>query len=150
MFNFRKNGKLKIIIASALFAMLMCGCSNNYDLEQQRDTLNSEIQTLQKETENLKQERDQLQKIISDTREENGIKKYIVTFEIKQTHVALDIGTHLKDSMNKLVFDVLVDQTYYNSVNVGDCIKDDFRAGSFLMKGSIGNWDVTVKDKRIE
>jgi len=63
---------------------------------------------------------------------------YIVEFEIKQSHFTLDISEHLKDSINKLTFEVPVDKDYYNKVRVGQEITDSFRMGSFVMKGSIG------------
>lgn len=75
---------------------------------------------------------------------------YIVEFEIKQSHFTLDISEHLKDSINKLTFEVPVDKDYYNKVYVGQQITDSFRMGSFVMKGSIGKWKITVKNKHIK
>lgn len=75
---------------------------------------------------------------------------YIVEFEIKQSHFSLDISEHLKDSINKLTFEVPVDKDYYNKVYVGQEINDSFRMGSFIMKGSIGKWKITVKNKYIK
>lgn len=75
---------------------------------------------------------------------------YIVEFEIKQSHFTLDISEHLKDSINKLTFEVPVDKDYYNKVRVGQEITDSFRMGSFVMKGSIGKWKITVKSKYIK
>lgn len=76
-------------------------------------------------------------------------EKYFVTFECKQSHFSLDIGQHLKDAMNVTEFEVMVDSDYYNSVDVGTVINDEFRVGSFVMKGSIGNWEITVTEKEI-
>jgi hypothetical protein len=75
---------------------------------------------------------------------------YIVEFEIKQSHFTLNISEHLKDSINKLTFEVPVDKDYYNKVRVGQEITDSFRMGSFVMKGSIGKWKITVKSKYIK
>lgn len=75
---------------------------------------------------------------------------YIVEFEIKQSHFTLDISEHLKDSINKLTFEVPVDKDYYNKVYVGQEITDSFRMGSLVMKGSIGKWKITVKNKYIK
>ena len=75
---------------------------------------------------------------------------YIVEFEIKQSHFSLDISEHLKDSINKLTFEIPVDKDYYNKVYVGQEINDSFRMGSFIMKGSIGKWKITVKNKYIK
>lgn len=35
-------------------------------------------------------------------------------------------------------------------LRVGDTIDDSFRMGSFIFKGSFGNWDITVEDKCIQ
>lgn len=74
--------------------------------------------------------------------------KYIMTFEIKQSHFTLDLGEHLKDSANKISIPVMVDKDYYDYYEIGDTVKDDFRMGSFIFKGSYGKWKVTVKDKQ--
>jgi hypothetical protein len=42
-----------------------------------------------------------------------------------------------------------VSKEYYDAVKVGSEIVDEFRAGSFIMKGSIGSWNVTVVNKEI-
>lgn len=75
---------------------------------------------------------------------------YIVEFEIKQSHFSLDISEHLKDSINKLTFEVPVDKDYYNKVYIGQEINDSFRMGSFVMKGSIGKWKIIVRNKYIK
>ena len=43
-----------------------------------------------------------------------------------------------------------VDKEYYDSIKVGDVIDDSFRMGSFIFKGSFGNWNITVEDKCIQ
>lgn len=134
----------KLIVCIAVLCLLLCGCQNKSDI------LQDDISKLQEEISNLEKERDYLQDYLTEVKEENDIKKYIVTFEIGQSHFTLDIGTHLKDSMNKLELEVMVSKEYYDSVNVGTVINDDFRVGSFLMEGSVGNWEVEVIDKRVE
>lgn len=75
--------------------------------------------------------------------------KYIVTFKMTQSHLTLDIGTHIKDSMNTTTFQIPVDKEFYDAVKVGTVINKDFRAGSFLMEGSLGNWKLTVDKKEL-
>lgn len=87
---------------------------------------------------------------IIDAKVENGTAKYIITFRIKQTHFTLDIGEHLKDSMNEITIDIPVDKEYYDSLSVGDIINDEFRMGSLIMHGSFGNWKVVVDNKAIK
>lgn len=80
----------------------------------------------------------------------SGREVYIVTYEISQSHITFDISEHIKDSMNTITMEIPVDKEYYDSLIIGQDIKDDFRIGSLIMKGSWGSWKVSVKDKRIE
>ena len=61
----------------------------------------------------------------------------------------MDITKHIKDAMNAIEIEIPVDKEYYDNVDVGDTINNDFRVGSMVMKGSFGSWDVTVKGKDI-
>lgn len=79
---------------------------------------------------------------------EPGETKYFVTINISQSHFTLDLGQHLKDAMNDINIEIMVDKDYYDSFEVGDSINDDFRWGSFITSGSLGNWDITISDKR--
>ena len=79
-----------------------------------------------------------------------GEERYFVILKIEQTHFTLDLEEHLKDSMNTLEIPFPVDKEFYDSVDKGTIIDDSFRSGSFLMKGSIGNWKISVIDKYIE
>ena len=80
----------------------------------------------------------------------SGREVYIVTYEISQSHITFDISEHIKDSMNTITMEIPVDKEYYDSLTTGQDIKDDFRIGSLIMKGSWGSWEISVKDKRIE
>ena len=98
----------------------------------------------------LKEQKSAIEAEIVSAKEENGTATYVVTFRIKQSHFTLDIGEHLKDSMNEITFEVPVDKAYYDSVSVGDTINDDFRMGSLIMHGSFGNWKVTIEKKEVQ
>lgn len=75
--------------------------------------------------------------------------KYIVTFELRQTHFTLDVWEHAKDAMNVIEFEIPVDRDFYNEVSVGTKVLSEFRTGSFLLNGSFGDWEMTVKRKEI-
>lgn len=75
--------------------------------------------------------------------------RYALTLEIEQNHLSLNPFKHVKDAMNSITFDVPVTKSYYDSVDKGDRITKDFRWGSLLTEGSIGNWEVTVKKKSV-
>lgn len=140
-----------------IFMMVLTICASLIGCTSKEESLNNniiELETkiveLQTEVSALEAERDSLKNEITDIKIENGTAKYIVTFNIKQSHFTLDISQHLKDAMNDISIQIPVDKEYYDSVEVGDTIADDFRMGSFIFKGSFGNWDITVEDKYIQ
>ena len=128
--------KKYVVVLIAMMAITLSGCSKT-------ETVTNE------DVAKLEAERDQLNEEILNTKIDNGLAKYVITFNIKQTHFTLDIGEHLKDAMNDISIEIPVDKEYYDSVEVGDTIDDSFRVGSFIWKGSFGNWKVTVESKDI-
>ena len=135
--------KKYIVILLAMMAITLSGCSKT------ETVTNEDVAKLESEIAQLKAERDRLNEEILNAKIDNGLAKYVITFNIKQTHFTLDIGEHLKDSMNDISIEIPVDKEYYDSVEVGDVIDDSFRMGSFIWKGSFGNWKVTVESKDI-
>ena len=131
------------IVLIAMIAITLSGCSKT------ETVTNEDVAKLESEIVQLEAERDRLNEEILDTKIDNNLAKYVITFNIKQTHFTLDIGEHLKDAMNDISIEIPVDKEYYDSVEVGDTIDDSFRVGSFIWKGSFGNWKVTVESKDI-
>lgn len=111
------------------------------DLELERSQLQTEIETLQTEV-------DTLQKTRAGLIQKDDII-YVIELEISQSHFSLDLGEHLKDSMNEITIPIQVSEEYYYSVKEGDTLSDEFRVGSLLFKGSIGSWDIKVDKKQI-
>ena len=138
--------KKKILAALLVGGMMLmlAGCGDN------REYLNAEIDGLKSEISELENQRDSLKSEIVDIKVDNGTAKYVVTFNIKQSHFTLDLSEHMKDEMNDISIQIPVDKEYYDSIKVGDTIADDFRMGSLVMKGSFGSWDITVEDKEIQ
>ena len=139
-----KKKILALLLVGGMMATMLTGCGDN------REYLNAEIDGLKDEISELENQRDLLKSEIVDIKVENGTAKYIVTFNIKQNHLTLDLSEHMKDEMNDISIQIPVDKDYYDSVNIGDTITDDFRMGSLIMKGSFGNWDITVENKEIQ
>ena len=135
--------KKHVVVLIAMIAIILSGCSKTETVS------NEEITKLESEIAQLEAERDRLNEEILNTKIDNGLAKYVITFNIKQTHITLDIGEHLKDAMNDISIEIPVDKEYYDSIEVGDTIDDSFRVGSFIWKGSFGNWKVTVESKDI-
>ena len=139
-----KKKILAALLVGGMMTTMLTGCGDN------REYLNEEIDGLKVEISELENQRDLLKSEIVDIKVENGTAKYIVTFNIKQNHFTLDLSEHMKDEMNDISIQIPVDKDYYDSVNIGDTITDDFRIGSLIMKGSFGNWDITVENKEIQ
>lgn len=140
-----------VIIAVLCSCCVLGGCTPKEDkLNSDIIKLETRVVDLKSEIEDLKTEKDALTNEITDVKIENGTAKYIVTFNIKQSHFTLDISQHLKDSLNDISIQIPVDKEYYDSVEVGDVVADDFRVGSLIFKGSFGNWDVRIEDKVIQ
>ena len=135
--------KRGIVVLIAMIAITLSGCSKS------ETVTNEDVAKLESEIAQLEAERDRLNEEILDTKIDNNLAKYVIAFNIKQTHFTLDIGEHLKDAMNDISIEIPVDKEYYDSVEVGDTIDDSFRVGSFIWKGSFGNWKVTVESKDI-
>lgn len=131
------------IVLIAMIAITLSGCSKT------ETVTNEDVAKLESEIAQLEAERDRLNEEILDAKIDNNLAKYVIAFNIKQTHFTLDIGEHLKDAMNDISIEIPVDKEYYDSVEVGDTIDDSFRVGSFIWKGSFGNWKVTVESKDI-
>ena len=135
--------KKYIIALIVIIAVTLSGCSET------ETVTNEDIAKLESEIAQLEAERDRLNEEILNTKIDNGLAKYVITFNIKQSHFSLDLGEHLKDAMNDISIEIPVDKEYYDTVEVGDVIDDSFRMGSFIWKGSFGNWKVTVESKDI-
>ena len=134
---------IALIAMIAMIAITLSGCSKT------ETVTNEDVAKLEAEIAQLEDERDRLNEEILNTKIDNGLAKYVITFNIKQSHFSLDLGEHLKDAMNDISIEIPVDKEYYDSVKVGDVIDDSFRMGSFIWKGSFGNWKVTVESKDV-
>lgn len=141
------NKKLISILLICIIFLTSCG---NENLKAERKNLETKISELEEDIRTLQSEKNSIERLIQDLREENDIPNYIVTFEIGQQHVTLDLGDLLKDEINKTELEVLVSKEYYDSVDVGTVVNDDFRVGSLALKGSFGTWNIEVINKRIE
>ena len=140
-----------IVILALLLSVCFCftGCKEEL-IKLEISALEETMSELKSEVAELTAERDALKDEIVDIKVENGTAKYIVTFNISQSHFTLDLSQHFKDAMNDITIQIPVDKEYYDSVEVGDTINDDFRMGSLIFAGSFGNWDIKVKDKCIQ
>jgi hypothetical protein len=142
--------KIRVILLTVVVCASMVACASEEErMSGNVDDLKKQVVALEAEIADLEAQKSVLEKSVNDLKTESGIAKYVITLNIKQTHFTLDIGEHLKDSMNDISIQIPVDKEYYDSVEIGDTIDDSFRMGSFIFKGSFGNWKITVEDKEI-
>lgn len=143
----------RLIVLIMVFFMLasLSGCMSEKDLLNNEITkLENTVYELKSDISDLEAEKNILMNEITNIKVQNDTAKYIVTFNIKQSHFTLDLGQHLKDELNDISIQIPVDKEYYDTIEVGDVIADNFRVGSLIFKGSFGNWDITVEDKYVQ
>lgn len=142
--------KLISILLVIVMALSLFGCSKPDEvLQAEINRLEAKKSEINFQIDVLEDELSALQQAVVDTKIETGQAKYILTINIRQTHFSADINQHLKDAMNDISIQIPVDKEYFDSLEVGDVIDDSFRMGSFIFKGSLGNWKITVEDKDI-
>ncbi|MEI7510345.1 MAG: hypothetical protein WCJ62_12885 [Flavobacterium sp.] len=156
-----KKLKFTTKTAIALYAMLavvLSSCESKQDIQSDIDILKNQRASLQTEVQNLSSSKSSKQNEIASLNEKlkelniynSGKKpKYILKIHLKQSHFSLSISKHVKDAMNAIDFELPVDKDFYNSVSVGTKIVDNFRTGSFILYGSIGDWDMSIKGKEV-
>jgi len=104
----------------------------------------AELERLQKENLELKAQLQELNAAQSAKK-----VRYILKIRLKQANFSLSIKKHIKNAVNAIDFELPVDKDFYDSVSKGTEIVDKFRFGSFVLYGSFGDWEMTVKDKEI-
>ena len=139
--------KRKLLALGLVIGITFCftGCGEDAELQMKR----AEIEDLTFKIDALETELEELSEMVIQEKIEHGVEKYIVTFEIKQSHMFWDYENVMKDAMNATTIEVAVDKEYYDAVTIGTVVNNDFRVGSMVMSGSYGSWDISVIDKEI-
>jgi len=143
--------KLKILFI-LLLTLFSCQTEEeklSYEVKKLReriDILKSEERSAYVSLEEVKARLSQKRELLP---EEDKI--YVVLIQIKQSRTLgiLDLENSIKDEMNKISIPVEVSKNFYDSHKKGDKIKSDFRYGSFILKGSMSSWNITIKEKKI-
>lgn len=153
----------KLILLSSIF--ILSSCESSKDVQEDINRLRSERQTIESQLNNSREilhryryEIDNIDLKKKETEEainklemlQSGNARYVIKVKCKQSRFSLDIGEHIKDGMNAFEFELPVDSKFYNQVNVGTEIVDDFRTGSLILNGSFSSMTMKVISKRIE
>lgn len=149
-------GKAAFVLTAVTIIPLLYGCGADINAETQAENeWQDDDQTVfeayvHERAEQIRsEEKEKEERELLASTNPTGEEKYLVTFELKQSHFTLDLDEHVKDAMNKLELQIPVDRDYYYSIEVGDKIVDDFRWGSLVVRSSLGKWKITVKDKEV-
>lgn len=138
--------RIVTLLCVGFLAFGLIGCGE----KAEKASLQQEIARLSAEKTELENSVATLKEMETAEKERTNTATYIVVLNISQSHFTLDWEEHLKDSMNDLDIPIPVSKEFYDTVEKGTVIDDSFRMGSFIFKGSIGNWDVVVSDKYVE
>ncbi len=149
---------LKAVTCLIMLIIPLSGCESKQNvqtdidcLKHERTELSVQIQTLSYQVNSKQAEVSVLDSRLKELKiyDSGKIPKYILKMHLKQSHFSLDIDKHIKDAMNAIDFEMPVDRDFYNSVAIGTVIVDQFRTGSFILYGSMGDWKMTVNGKEI-
>lgn len=116
-------------------------------LEERKAYLEWDIEGLAQQIVWLESEIVLLEEEWLETKLQTGAGKYVLTLEI--TH-ELENGSGLRSFLCgpvSMIVQIPVDKEYYDYVDVGDILHDDFKMGKFTWAGSSGDWKIVVKDK---
>lgn len=149
---------LYLVVVLGIVAMVI-SCDNRENIKNEIGQLNNEKLLLVNEISDLNISKNRINtniQLLNNELEElqiykaGSIPKFIIKVQLKQSHFTLDLDKHFKDAMNTITFTLPVDKEFYNSVSVGTLIVDEFRVGSFIMNGDIGDWEIKVIEKKIQ
>lgn len=142
-----------------LFIFIINSCESKQDIKSDVEKLELEREVLQSDVKSLSRlimiKREQVASLDNKLKELNiydsdRTPRYILKIRLKQSRMSLDVFEHAKDNMNAIEFEIPVDKGFYDSVDIGTKITDEFRRGSLILNGSFSNWDMTVKSKKIK
>lgn len=116
-------------------------------LEERKAYLEWEIEGLSQQIVWLESEIVLLEEEWQDMKLLTGEAKYVITLKI--TH---EFGTGLRSRLCgpvSMTVQLPVDKEYYDYVEIGSVLHDDFKMGKFTWAGSSGDWEIVVTDKEI-
>lgn len=146
------------VLAVFVLFVSLSSCQNAGDVQSDIDKLKTERSSVENDVSNLSLQKSEKEKEIAKLEEklkelkiyDSGQKpKYILKIHLVQSHFSLSISKHIKDAMNAIDFELPVDKEFYDNVSKGTKIVDEFRTGSLILYGSIGDWGMTIRNKEV-
>jgi hypothetical protein len=138
-------------ISIILFLLFLLGCENpsdeNIKLRKENRELELKNFSLFRKNRSLVAQNVRLDRSLK----EKGIylegkePKYLITLGIKQ----LDLGKHIKNSLNYFEITLETSREFYIMVNIGDRLNKKVESGSFWVNGDIEHLEIIVKNKKV-
>ena len=121
---------LKRFVWMALTVLLLTGCADQKPATPQA-TPNPQVKA---------------EKSVVSVSREN--ERYLLV-RVKESHFSLDIGKHIKNSMNSVEVILPTSVPFYDEVKVGDNLlkSNGFRVGSLIFSGNFSDYEMTVLRK---
>lgn len=143
--------KILPLLLAILILFAGCGQLDSEIAESEVAQLNSEIEQLQAKKARIEERIAALKAEETEIKTEQNIFTYFVSIRIAQSHSLFDpnfFENSLKDSINAITIEIPVSEEFYDEVEVGTILNNDFRFGSFILNNSIGSWSVRITNKR--
>lgn len=120
-------------------------------LHQQKATATHDLDDLNRQLKAANMEYDVLKEKISMTYHiiKGGQPVYVLRLSVRQVSYSFSISKQIRDAINESTFEIPVAAEYYNRVQIGDNLFDEFRWGSLVMRSSFGKWRIKVEAKSI-
>lgn len=146
-----------IFLVAILIAVLVgaitfnCMCSGKVDrlriLEERKGYLEWEIEGLAQQIVWLESEIALLEEEWKNMKLLVGETKYLLTLKITYES-GTGLWSHLHGPVS-MTAQIPVDKAYYEFIEIGSVLHDDFKMGRFTWAGSSGDWEIIVTDKEI-
>lgn len=129
----------------------MESAERNNRLMNERKQIESDIISFKNINKQLKLQNNTLNEQINKNKFALDVSRniYIVKIKIHQTTYSLDIGEHIKNRINDIVFEIPVDKAYYDRCSIGQTVSDPgLKIGSLIMDGDFSKLKITIINKR--
>lgn len=119
----------------------------NQQLKAENKALIDAQKKLSKQMGDMNQEIKELKRRHEFWMEDN--KQYVIIVKIKEFHYSLSPTKYIKDEMNAITIPIQVSKAFFDSAKEGDRLNSKLRIGSLMFTGNFGEWDVTIKEKKV-
>lgn len=130
--------KKSICLILAILMMVMAGCSKQEDpVKKDLETVKVVADIFEEELASFGVDEEMVDTVLTKIEEYNEEAKYVIAFDVQnETMPILNMVIHLP-----------VDESFFNSVEIGDRVAEEVLENIEQFDQSLGGWIITVKDK---